>query len=128
MSNIEIDCSQIVTASDKEAAALDAVRSEIAARRWKAEVCGINVGGIHVHTDERTRTNILGAYQEAMEDPDYTVMWKGADGGFISLDAPTIVFIAKAIRSHVQACFNREAEILMQLEAGLPYDIDHGWP
>lgn len=128
MTAIAIDLGQLVTAEAKAAAALDAARAAIAARRWQAEVGGTIVAGVPVHTDERSRANILGAYQEALEDPAYSVLWKGADGAFVALDAATIVGVAKAIRAHVQACFEREAVLLAALEANAPYDIDTGWP
>lgn len=123
-----IDWGKVITAEDKASAAHDAARAAIAARRWQAEVGGLTISGMHVHTDERTRTNILGAYQEALEDPAYTVLWKGADGAFVALDAPTIIAVAKAIRHHVQACFIREAVLLAELAQGEPYDIETGWP
>lgn len=128
MSAIAIDLAQLVTTEAKAAAELDAARAAIAARRWQAEVGGLTIAGMHVHTDERTRTNILGAYQEAVEDPAYTVQWKGSDGAFVTLNASTIIAVAKAIRAHVQACFEREAVLLAALEAGEPYDLDAGWP
>lgn len=123
-----IDWGQVITAEDKAGAATAAARAAIAARRWDAENSGLTIGGMHVHTDERTRTNILGAYQEALEDPGFTVLWKGATGDFVTLDAQTIIGVAKAIRAHVQACFAREAELVAALEGGQAYDINAGWP
>lgn len=125
---IAIDFSQVITSADKAAAAAAADRAKIAARRWVAETGGTSLNGMHIATDERTRTNILGAYQEALEDPDYSVRWKGTDGAFVVLDAARIIGTAKAIRSHVQACFEREANLLAALESGEAYDVDVGWP
>lgn len=125
---INIDLSKIVNAEDKAAASRDAERAAIAARRWAAESGGMTFNGVAIHTDDRSRANILGAYLEAIEDPDYSVSWKSADGAFYTLDAAQVIALARALRAHVQACFNREAVILDAFDAGDPYDIDQGWP
>lgn len=119
--SVNIDYSQLVTSEQRE-------RSKIAKRRWEAEVGGLSLGGMHIHTDRDSRTNILGAYQEALEDPAFVVNWKAADGGFIALGREQIFAVAKAIRAHVQACFDREMELLASLEAGETYDVEAGWP
>jgi hypothetical protein len=35
---------------------------------------------------------------------------------------------AQAVRTHVQACFDREAELLDAMMPGAAYDIEAGWP
>jgi len=89
---------------------------------------GMIVAGVPVHTDDQSQSRIMGAALAATIDPDTTVKWKGSDGGFVMLDAPTIIAIAQAIRAHVQACFDREAELLAALSEGDEYDIDAEWP
>lgn len=101
----------------------------IADRRWQAEVAGIDVGGIHVDTDDRSKLLINGAAVEAMLDPDYVMHWKTA-GGFVELTAAEVITVARAVRAHVQACFNREAELLAELagETFTPAMLEEGWP
>jgi hypothetical protein len=43
------------------------------------------------------------------------------------LTAQEIIGVATAVRAHVQACFDREAE-LMLMEDPSNADIDTGWP
>ncbi len=48
----------------------------------------------------------------------------------MTLNAEQILAMAQAIRSHVQACFDREADLLDAINAGT-YEtemIDTGWP
>lgn len=102
---------------------------QIADRRWQAEVAGITVNGMAVATDRDSHALITGATVQAMLDPNYSLRWKTV-AGFVDLTAEQIIGVATAARAHVQACFNREAELLDALEAGTftPEMLDQGWP
>ena len=89
----------------------------IAARRYKAEIAGITINGMRVETDDRAKLLINGAAVEAMLDADYVMQWKTSEG-FVELTGAQVIGIARAVRAHVQACFDREAELLAELEAG----------
>jgi hypothetical protein len=103
--------------------------ARIAERRWTAEVEGITVSGMRVETDDRAKLLINGAAVEAMIDPDYVMSWRTADG-FVELTGAQVIAIARAVRSHVQACFDREAELIALVESGKMTDhaLDEGWP
>ncbi len=103
--------------------------SLIADRRWQAEVAGIDVGGMHIDTGRDSQALITGATVQAMLDPNYSLRWKTV-AGFVDLTAEQIIGVATAARAHVQACFNREAELLDALAAGTftPEMLDQGWP
>lgn len=101
----------------------------IADRRWQAEVAGITVNGMAVDTGRDSQALITGAAVSAMLDPDYSVRWKTA-AGFVDLNAEQIIGLASTVRAHVQACFDREAELLEALESGTltPEMMQEGWP
>lgn len=103
-------------------------RKQIKGRRDKALNAGTTVGGVAVATDDLTQQRITGAALAATVDPNTTAQWKLEDDTFITLDATQIIGIAQGIRAHVQACFDREAELLAALNAGQSYDINAGWP
>ncbi len=107
----------------------DDYAAAIAARRWQAEVAGIEVAGMQVDTDDRSKLLINGAAVEAMLDPEYTLRWKTTDG-FVELSAEQVISIARAVRAHVQACFDREAELLDALADGTFTEamLEEGWP
>lgn len=101
----------------------------IAARRYLAELSGITVEGVRVATDDRAKLLISCAAFEANINPDYTMQWKTADG-FVELTGAQVIGIARAVRAHVQACFDREAELLQALADGTLTDdmLEQGWP
>lgn len=103
--------------------------NRIAARRYEAEVGGITVSGVPIDTDDRSKLLINGAALEATIDPAYVMQWKTMDG-FIELTAQQVIGIARAVRAHVQACFDREAELLAALDAGTltAVMLNEGWP
>jgi len=124
-----IDWSQLVTAEDKAGLAKQAQIAAIAARRYTAETAGIEVAGIHIDTGRDSQALITGAAVAAMLDPDYICNWK-TPGGFVQLDAQTLLGVATTLRAHVQACFDREAELLVALDAGefTLSMLEEGWP
>lgn len=126
---MNIDWSGMITAEQQTEQARQARITAIAARRWLAETAGIKVAGMQVDTDDRSKLLINGAAVEAMLDPEYTLRWKTADG-FVELTAEQVISIARAVRAHVQACFDREAELLDAPSDGELTDhmLEEGWP
>lgn len=102
---------------------------QIADRRWQAEVAGITVNGMAVATDRDSQSLITGAAIAAMRDPAYVCRWKTATG-FVELNAEQLTAVADTVRAHVQACFDREAALLAELDAGTltPEMLEQGWP
>lgn len=113
----------------REAKVYAEAAANIADARWRHEVAGTTLAGMHIETDRTAQTMVTGAALAAVLDPDYSVRWKTADG-FVTLTAEQIIGLAQTIRAHVQGCFDREAELLDALEDG-SYEvemIDMGWP
>ena len=90
--------------------------AQIAAARYEEECAGITIQGVEIATDRDSQGLILGAVVQAQTTPGYTVNWKTKQG-FVTLSAEQIIAIATAVRAHVQACFDREAYYLTQIEA-----------
>jgi hypothetical protein len=100
-------------------------------RRNQAMVAGLTLAGVAIQTDNLSQQRISGAALAAVIDPDLTVTWKTATGAFVTLTAAQILGIATAVRSHVQACFDREAVLTAQIVAAeVPEEvgIEAGWP
>ncbi|SDG10738.1 protein of unknown function [Rhodobacter capsulatus] len=95
---------------DQALAALKAARDAAIAR-------GIEVDGLHVQTDDLSQSRLTAAALAARLDPGATVRWKLATGDFVDLTAPQIIALALAVRAHVQACFDREADLAAQIRA-----------
>lgn len=111
-----------------------AFRSKVADLRWQRETGGIVIQGAPIRTDRESQAMLSGATLSAQLDPALPIKWKGADGVFRVLDAETILAIARAVLAHVQACFDREAELVEIIDAAethdalLAIDIEAGWP
>lgn len=102
---------------------------DIAARRFDAETSGTVISGMPIDTGRDSQALITGAAVSAILDPGYTVRWK-TRSGFVDLAAEQIIAVASAVRAHVQACFDREAELLAELDADTftPEMLEEGWP
>lgn len=88
-----------------------------ASRRWQHEVGGLMFAGFHIATDDRSKLMIVGARATASADPDFTTEWK-LPGGFITLDADTIIAVSDAVLAHVAECFAIEAQVLAAIADG----------
>lgn len=109
----------------------------VADHRFRHETAGITVSGMRIDTDRDAQAKLTGAALSAMRNPAYSVRWKGSGGLWGTLDAPTVLAMADAVRDHVQSCYDAEAlhaEAIAVMAtsgdlAGLAhYDITTGWP
>lgn len=114
------------------AARADRLRA-LADRRYQAETADIQVDGIRLRTDREAQSLLTGAALAALLDPGYSLAWKGVEG-WVDLSAAQVIALAGAVRTHVQACFDRERALAQLIDlapdpAALnAVDIDAGWP
>ncbi|CAB5556314.1 Uncharacterised protein [Pseudomonas putida] len=101
----------------------------IAARRFQAETGGAVVEGLTVNTERDSQSLMTGAAFAASLDPEYRIKWKTASG-FVELTGEQVIALATAVRAHVQACFNREAELQAAVADGsiTAEMLEQGWP
>jgi hypothetical protein len=108
-------------------------RGRLAARRWAAEEKGIEINGAFFASDAGSQGKLTGAALAAVIDNAYTVQWK-TGAGFITLTATQIIAAAQAVRAHVQACFDHEADVAAEIDAAdtlaelQAIDVSAGWP
>ena len=102
---------------------------QIAARRFEVETGGVIMAGVQINTERDSQSLLTGAAFAASIDPDYRIKWKAATG-FVDLSAQQIIGVASAVRAFVQACFNREAELLGAVADGsiTSQMLEEGWP
>lgn len=105
-------------------------QQRIAARRYQAQVAGTALDGMPVDTSTDSQALITGAALAAVLDSTYVCRWKMADGTRVELDAKMIIAVASAVRDHIQACYDREDELLTAVAEGTFTDamLDLGWP
>lgn len=106
-------------------------RVEIAFARYERETAGVTVNGVLIDTGRDSQALITGAALAAMLDENYSLNWK-TTAGFIHLTAHEIIAVAQSVRAHVQACFDREAELCALVDAAeTAEDLDEiviSWP
>lgn len=86
--------------------------------RWRAETAGISVAGLPVATDDRSKVMLMSARLQASTSPSFTIRWKTTDGDFAIIDAATIITMSDAVTAHVEACFDREADVASAINEG----------
>ncbi|TDX65647.1 uncharacterized protein DUF4376 [Methylosinus sp. sav-2] len=115
----------------------EAKRNRLAAlaeRRWRAEIAGASVNGLSLPTDEKTQAKLTAAVVASVLDNNYAVNWKLADGAFVAFDHATLIAVAQGVRTHVQSCFDREAQLVAAIVAAQDsaaleaIDIESAWP
>ena len=115
--------------AERDEAVTAAWMDQIAARRYQVETGGTTVEGVQVNTERDSQALLTGAAFAATLDPAYHIKWKAATG-FVDLTAQQIIGVASAVRAFVQACFNREAELLGAVADGsiTAEMLEEGWP
>lgn len=111
--------------------------SELSALRYQREIAGVVWGEQSISTDDRAKTLLAGARTAAdaalSQGQPYEINWKIA-GGWVVIDAATIVALSDLVRGFVQACFDTEKfhyyEImtLPTVSEVMEYDLTTGWP
>ncbi|CAI8865373.1 MULTISPECIES: DUF4376 domain-containing protein [Pseudomonas] len=101
----------------------------VAAERYKREATGVVVEGLHIETTRDSQALIASTGLAAVLDTNYRCNFKTLTG-FVEIGSAQIIVIAKAVRAHVQACFDRELSLLHAIEAGEYRDemLAEGWP
>ena len=109
------------------------VLETIAATRYEHETGGTTVDGMQVATDRQSQALITGAFSSAKDAKEtseaWSIRWKSA-GGWVELDADQMIDVGRAVRAHVQACFDREKELTEAVEDGTFEEsmLSEGWP
>nr|WP_018865131.1 DUF4376 domain-containing protein [Thioalkalivibrio sp. ARh3] len=107
--------------------------AQIAEMRWQRETGGTALNGIEISTDRQSQALITGAFSSAKDAQEngepFTLQWKGR-AEWVQLDADQVIEMGRAVRSHVQACFDREKELADAVadDTFTESMLDEGWP
>ncbi len=95
------------------------LKAVAAAQRYRLEVAGVAWDGHIIATDRESQTKLLaefvaiGAAMRADPSP-----WKFAGGEFDQLNNAQMAAVIVAARSHIADAFDREQNVITQIEAG----------
>ena len=94
----------------------------LADKRWRVETGGCISNGMTIATDRDSQVKIAGAWSKAKSDPHFQITnWKLGQGVFVPLlDNAAIIAIGDAVTAHIQACFDKEAELTAAIMADPP--------
>ena len=123
-----------VTVQEQVERDTQALMNRIARTRYEHETGGTTVDGMFVPTDDRSKTLIVGKYNRARLSEErgeagWATRWK-TPNGWVTLDATQMQSLGEAVDDHVQACFDREEELLNAVAAGTFTEamLSEGWP
>jgi len=109
-------------------------KSQIAARRYKAEIAGVQYDGHSIATDLESQSKILAVCVQAQTNSALTVQWKCATGDFVPFSASQILAMGAAVFAYVQACFANEEALDAAVGACADaasvaaVNMETGWP
>ena len=121
-----------VTVQEQAERDKQALMNRIARTRYEHETGGTTVDGLPIATDRQSQALITGAFTAAKDAKEtataFSARWKTPSGWF-DLDADQVIAMGRAVREHVQACFDREKELLDEVEAGTFTEsmLNEGW-
>ena len=112
-----------------------ALRAQVAAIRW-AQQQSMKWRGRIVQADDTTLGRLMAAVIRAQlaNDPTFSIRWKFGDNDFDTLTLPDVISYGTAIGSHLQACYDHEAELVAAVTSAVgaatvaAIDITSGWP
>jgi len=118
---------------------LDALKSQIAKRRWNEELKGVTHKGIRWYADPQGRQAVTETLQFAQMyeaehgEGTFATDWKGMQGQWAeSVTRADLLQVGALLGQRRQTCFAREKELIAQAEAD-PDGFDEqvigtGWP
>jgi hypothetical protein len=111
------------------------LRRQLAAIRWDQQQT-MKWRGRVVASDDTTLGRIMAAVMQSQltQDQTTTVQWKFGDNDFATLTLADLTAYGMAIGAHLQACYDREAELVDAINSTVgvvnvtAIDLTGGWP
>ena len=105
----------------------------LGAQRWQATQT-VTYDGVVTQADGAMAAVTAAVVLRQTTGATDPITWKLADGELRSWGTPELVAFGAAVGAHIQACFDREAALTVQVQAALDaaaldaIDITAGWP
>jgi len=93
----------------------DYLTEKLKDQKIQIEYNGIGIGDKIVKTDLISQQYINGMYNTSLLNPNLSVLFKYANKQWDSIDNVQIEGIARAVSSHVEACFLREFQLFNEI-------------
>lgn len=112
------------------------IKKDVTDFRYQIEVGGVVVANNKYATDRESQTKYVAVafdiQQQANVDA-WTITWKTVDNKFVNLNAGQMTQVINVVRTHVQQCFDKEAEYYQLIDTANTTvlettDFSAGWP
>jgi len=113
---------------------LDALIWQIADRRWREELRGVEHLGIRWGGDSDSRQSVVETIRAAEEyeatngGGSFSTDWKGLDGWASDVTLADLREVLTLLADRRQACFKTERQKAADAEAGKDVELGSGWP
>ena len=112
------------------------IKTEVSTKRYTVEVGSVVVANNKYATDRESQTKYVAVafdiQQQANVDA-WSIAWKTTDNKFVNLNASQMSQVINVVRTHVQQCFDKEAEYYQLIDTANTAvlettDFSAGWP
>lgn len=124
----------MANAIDEGTPALDALRWQIANRRWREELRGVVYRGLRWAGNSESRQSVIEtitaaeAYEATNGGGTFSTVWKCVDGWLDNVTLADLHEVRRLLAERRQACFSAERQKLADTEAGNMVELGTGWP
>ena len=113
--------------------AVSRLKAEVSAKRYDVEVAAINftyrTAQVPISTSRDSQAK-LDAARNIVKDTAWVdgTNWKCADGKFRPMTSAEVLDMVNAVRVHILACYDTEAQKFAEIDATGTTDLNTGWP
>lgn len=111
------------------------IKTDISNHRYNVEVGGVKIANNLYSTDRESQTKYVAVAVDISQSnvETWSINWKTADNKFVNLNATQMSEVINGVRSHVQACYDKEFEYHQLIETANQQtlestDFSAGWP
>jgi hypothetical protein len=113
----------------------DLIKTDVTNFRYQVEVGGVVVANNKYATDRESQTKYVAVAVDVSQAnvETWSIIWKTTDNQFVNLTAPQMLEVINGVRSHVQTCYDKEAEYYQLIDTANTEvlestDFSAGWP
>lgn len=114
----------------------DLIKNDVTNFRYEIEIGGVVVANNKYATDRESQTKYVAVAVDIQQQANldgWSITWKTTDNSFVNLNANQMTQVINGVRSHVQQCFNKEAEYYQLIDTANTSvleatDFSVGWP
>lgn len=116
--------------------AKESIKVDVSNKRYNVEVGGVVISNNTYATDRESQTKYVAVAFDISQTANvdtWSITWKTANDQFVTLNANQMTQVINGVRSHVQACYNKEAEYYQLIDTAntstlQATDFSAGWP